>query len=132
MALVTAPIVYLDDLQIANLLKQGSIIPCERRACIVCGQAVHDRPSSPRAHRCPHGCRLTPLPGVECRVCGTPVAAARTRRARLTCPEHETRGSVAVPDGVYTMRLVDHHFHAANGTGPVTQYAATQKVEASA
>ena len=125
------PIVYLGDLQIARLLEQGRIIPCERQACTVCGQAIHDRPNTPRAHRCPHGCRLTPLPGVECRVCGTPVAAARSRRGRLTCLEHATFDRVAVPDGVYTMRLVDHHFHAANGTGPVRQYA-TQKVEASA
>ena len=127
------PIVYLDDLQIAGLLKQGRIIPCERHACTVCGQAIHDQPGRGMAKpRCPHGCRLTPLPGVECRFCGAPVAAARSRRGRLTCLEHATRSPGAAPGGVYTMRLVDHHFHAAEGTGPVTQYAATQKVEASA
>ena len=131
---MTPPIVYLDDLRIATLLKQGRIIPCVRHTCTVCGQAIHDRPDAPSRPRCPHGCRLTPLPGVECRVCGDPVPASS--HSRLYCVAHDyvskTTNAGNVPDGIYTMRLVDHHFHAANGTGPVTQYAATQKVEASA
>ena len=126
---MTPPIVYLDDLQIARLLKQGRIIPCERRTCTVCGQAIHDQPGRGMAKpRCPHRCRLTPLPGVECRLCGDPVAASSQRR--LYCATHR-QGKELIPDGAYTMRFVDHHFHAANGTGPVTQYA-TPKVEASA
>ena len=125
------PIVYLDDLQIAGLLTQRRIIPCERRTCTVCGQAIHDQPGRGMAKpRCPHGCGLTLRAGIECRLCGDPVPASSHRR--LYCATHiHYGGRELIPDGGYTMRLVDRHFHAADGTGSVTQYAATQKVEAS-
>lgn len=123
-------IVHLDDGRIAELLRQGRIIPCVRHVCVVCGQAVHDGPDGTKTLRCPHGCRLTPIPQVECRLCGAPVPASLWRR--MYCDDHgpgKRNSSRLPPDGAYTMRFVDEHFHAAEGTGPVTQYAESEKVE---
>ena len=121
--------VRLDDETISKLEQQGRIIPCVRHACAVCGQAIHDRPGAPSRPTCPHDCRVTPVMlGVDCRLCGAPVPSSVHNR--LYCFDHSvdrkspaTRPTGLVPDGAYTMRLIDTHWHAAEGTGPVSQYA---------
>ena len=117
--------IQLTKTEISKLERKGRIVSCELWRCVVCRTAIHDRPgkSGQRGReRCHNGCRLQPERGIECRLCGDPIP--KTAQTRLYCDKHNfNRGKGDVPDGIYTMKVANLHWHAADGTGPVSQYA---------
>ena len=75
--------------------------------------------------RCPMGCVLPTQEG-QCRLCGDPT---QSRYSKVVCPTHRGRNYHRYGDGCYVTQIAETHWHAADRTGPVTQYAATQTVE---
>ena len=122
--------IRLADNEISELVAKGRLIPCIAVVCRVCGFRQHVQPHSflPAHERCPMGCVLPTQEG-QCRLCGDPT---QSRYSKVVCPTHCGRNYHRYGDGCYVTQIAETHWHAAEGTGPVTQYAATQKVEASA
>ena len=116
-------IVRIADSEIADLERQGKLIRCIAVVCRVCGFRQHASASSFLSdhERCPKGCTLTVQLG-ECRLCGDPIDSTRPK---AVCMTHRGRNYHLFGNGYYATAIAETHWHAAEGTGPVSQYAAT-------
>ncbi len=116
--------VRLTDNEIEKLEREGRIVGCVAVVCRVCGFRQHDSPNSIRpAHEaCPKGCVLPTLEG-QCRLCGeSRISGLR----KPVCNTHYGGPYYRNDSGCYPTEIAETHWHAAEGTGPVSQYAVTR------
>ena len=113
--------IQLTKTEISKLARRKKIVSCVAVVCRVCGFRQHVSPSIslPEHERCPNGCTLFVTLG-QCRLCGDPI---RSRRPMAACRTHRSRNYHSFTTGLYTTRIAETHWHAADGTGPVSQYA---------
>lgn len=113
--------ILLADDEISKLEKQRRIVRCVAVVCRVCGFRQHAKPDTylPDHERCPNGC-VTYFPKGQCRLCGDPAEGTKA-----ACSNHHYTKYREQGDGTYTTHIVETHWHAAEGAGPVSQYAVT-------
>lgn len=115
--------ILLADDEISELERQKKIVGCIAVICRVCGFRQHDSPYAVRpAHeRCPNKCVL-PIQEKQCRLCGDPI---QSRHPKAYCKTHNYRNYYPSTTGCYATHIAETHWHAAEGAGPVSQYAVT-------
>ncbi len=113
--------IQLTKTEISKLARRKKIVSCVAVVCRVCGFRQHVSPSIslPEHERCPNGCVLFVTLG-QCRLCGDPVAS---RHPNAACRAHGGRVYNHRDTGRYSTAIAETHWHAADGTGPVSQYA---------
>ena len=116
--------VQLTDEAINELEGKERIIRCVAVVCRVCGFRQHDSPKSIRpAHEaCPKGCVLPTLEG-QCRLCGDPAVSGLRKPV---CDTHIGGAYYRSVSGCFPTQIAETHWHAADRTGPVSQYAVTR------
>ena len=115
--------VQLTDEAIEKLERKGRLIPCIAVVCRVCGFRQHDSPRSlrPVHEACPKSCVLPTREG-ECRLCGDPAVSGIRK---LVCATHRGGTYYLSDSGIFPTQVAETHWHAADRTGPVSQYAVT-------
>ncbi len=117
--------VQLTKTEISKLERRKKIVSCVAVVCRVCGFRQHTAPSSYLSdhERCPKGCELPTHEAGHCRLCGDPV---QSRHPNATCLAHSGRTYRLSDTGRFSTQVAETHWHAADGTGPVSQYAVTR------